>query len=346
MHTEKAKSYEFLDDKGTFRLEQPDNVSYLYFPIAGEQGLKGAVTPRLGGDLKRGQNEFVLQPVSAEELHNNKSTRNFWYRLRNGDCYSATGVSAQAEALRFTDRQTQSVLTAGPMWQQIERREEACGVLARVTSFVPASGDAVEIMHVELKNENRGSITLTPTAAVPLYGRSADNLRDHRHVTSLLHRAQTIDKGILVTPTLSFDERGHQRNHITYYVCGMEQDGSAPAGFLPVVEDYIGEGGSFEQPESVLANLPYDAAGKCYDGYEIVGAMRFAEATLQPQESRSYTVFIGLADEREQISAMLARYADDAAVLRALDVTKRYWTDRINVACQTADAGLTISCTG
>ena len=69
MHDAEVKSYEFLDKKGTFRLEQPENVSYLYFPIAGEQGLKGAVTPRLGGDLKINQNEFVIQPVSAEELH-------------------------------------------------------------------------------------------------------------------------------------------------------------------------------------------------------------------------------------------------------------------------------------
>ncbi len=339
MHTEKMRSYEFLDDKGTFRLRQPENVSYLYFPIAGEQGLKGAVTPRLGGDLKRSQNEFVLQPVSAEELHNNKSTRNFWYRLRNGDCFSATGVSAQAEAERFTGRQAESVLTAGPMWQQIERREEACGVRSRITSFVPVSEYAVEIMHVELTNENRGPIILTPTAAVPLYGRSADNLRDHRHVTSLLHRAQTVEKGVLVTPTLSFDERGHQLNRITYYVCGMEQDGTAPVGFLPVVEDYIGEGGSFERPESVLLDRPYDEAGRQYDGYEIVGALRFAEVTLDAQESRSYTVFIGLADDREQIDAMLAQYADDGKVLRALDETKRYWTDRINVSYETADAG-------
>ena len=36
--------YTFLDNQGTFRLEQPENVSYLYFPIANEQGLKGAVS--------------------------------------------------------------------------------------------------------------------------------------------------------------------------------------------------------------------------------------------------------------------------------------------------------------
>ena len=315
MRNVEARTYEFLDNQGTFRLKQPENVSYLYFPIAGEQGVKGAVTPRLGGDLKRSQNEFILQPVSAEELHNNKSTRNFWCRLENGSCFSASGVSAEAEARRFTDQQDESVLTAGPMWQQMERTIKEHGIMTRITSFVPVSEYSVEIMHVEIINQGEKEVTFVPTAAVPLYGRSADNLRDHRHVTSLLHRAETFEKGVLVTPTLSFDERGHQKNRITYYVCGMEQDGAAPVGFMPVVEDYIGEGGSFERPESVLKNLPYDTAGRHYDGYEIVGALRFAGVTLQPGESRSYTVFIGAEEQKEMIERMLAEFGSGTKVL-------------------------------
>lgn len=338
MRNAEMKSYEFMDHQGTFRLEQPENVSYLYFPIAGEQGLKGAVTPRLGGDLKRSQNEFVLQPVSAEELHNNKSTRNFWCRLADGACFSATGVSAQAEAKRFTDAQDRSVLTAGPMWQQIEREIAEYGVASKITSFVPVSEYSVEIMHVEIINLREEAVTLTPTAAVPLYGRSADNLRDHRHVTSLLHRAETTKNGVLVTPTLSFDERGHQKNRITYYVCGMEQDGTAPVGFMPVVEDYIGEGGSYERPESVLAEQPYDPAGRQYDGYEIIGAMRFAQVTLQAKGSRSYTIFIGAEENREMIDGMLAAFCDDGKVREALQNTKQYWLDKINVSYETADS--------
>ena len=337
MRNAEVKSYEFLDHQGTFRLEQPENVSYLYFPVAGEQGVKGAVTPRLGGDLKRSQNEFILQPVSAEELHNNKSTRNFWCRLEDGSCFSATGVSAVAEAKRFTQEQDQSVLTAGPMWHQMEREIREYGVASKVTSFVPVSDYSVEIMHVEITNRSNKEITLVPTAAVPLYGRSADNLRDHRHVTSLLHRAETTEKGVLVTPTLSFDERGHQKNRITYYVCGIEQDGTAPDGFMPVVEDYIGEGGSFERPLSVLCDLPYDSAGKQYDGYEIIGAMRFAQVTLQAGESRSYTVFIGAEEQREMIDGMLAEYGDAGKIQDALRQTKEYWLDKINVSYETAD---------
>lgn len=338
MGKEKMRQYQFLDDKGTFRLEQPENVSYLYFPIAGEQGIKGAVTPTLGGDLKRSQNEFVLQPVSAEELHNNKSTRNFWCRIDENACYSATGVSAEAEGKKFTDKQEASVLTAGPMWHQIERESKEYGLKSRIVSFVPTGEYSVEIMQVEIENTGAGGLSFVPTAAVPVYGRSADNIRDHRHVTSLLHRAVTTPEGVLVTPTLSFDERGHRKNQITYYVCGIEGDGTAPVGFLPVVEDYIGEGGSFARPESVISNLPYDPAGRQYDGYEIVGALRFAETLLQPGEKKSYIIFIGAEENKEMIQAMLEQYGDEKKVLKALEQTKKYWLDKINVSYETADS--------
>lgn len=333
-----VNQYKFLDNKGTFRLEQPENVSYLYFPIAGEQGIKGALTPTLGGDLKCSQNEFVLQPVSAEELHNNKATRNFWCWLGDDAYFSATGASAEAESRRFTSQQESSVLTAGPMWHEIRRKSDKYALSAKITSFVPVSEYSVEIMHVEITNEGSTETTFIPTAAIPLYGRSADNLRDHRHVTSLLHRAVTTKNGVLVTPTLSFDERGHQENQITYFVCGMEGDQTAPTGFMPIVEDYIGEGGSFAHPYSVISNQPYEPCGRQYDGYEIVGALRFAQARLKPGEKKSYLIFIGAEENREAISAMLREYGGEENVQNALEYTKKYWQDKINVSYETADA--------
>lgn len=338
MNHDAVMQYEFLDNRGTFRLEQPENTSYLYFPVAGEQGIKGALTPTLGGDLKCSQNEFVLQPVSAEELHNNRSSSNFWCRFGEGACYSLTGASAEAQAAKFTEKQDRSVLTAGPMWQRLERESKEYSVLSHITSFVPVGEYNVEIMHVEIENKGDKVCSFVPTAAVPLYGRSADNLRDHRHVTSLLHRAETVREGILVTPTLSFDERGHRKNEVTYYVCGMEGSGTAPVGFMPVVEDYIGEGGSFERPESVICNLPYDACGREYDGYEIVGALRFQEACLQPGEKKSYVLFIGAEKKRETIEKMLAAYRSAEEVLSAFEQTKQYWLDKINVSYETADS--------
>lgn len=338
MNYDAVTGYQFLDNQGTFRLEQPENTSYLYFPVAGGQGIKSALTPTLGGDSKCGQNEFILQPVSAEELHNNRSSRNFWCRFENGDCYSLTGASAEAQAAKFTEKQDRSTLTAGPMWQRLERESAKHSLLSRMTSFVPVGNYNVEILYVEIENTGERACSFVPTAAVPLYGRSADNLRDHRHVTSLLHRAETIPEGVLVTPTLSFDERGHRKNEITYFVCGMEGDGAAPAGFMPVVEDYIGEGGNFERPESVIRNLPYEPAGRKYDGYEIVGALRFQNAELEPGEKKSFVLFIGAEHQRETILKMLAEYRDEDAVLRVFEQTKQYWLDKINVSYETADS--------
>ena len=73
----------------TFVLTSAENTSYLYFPIAGEAGLKACVTPNLGGDSKLDQEHFVLEPVSVENLHNNKNTRNFWLNFGGGRVWSA-----------------------------------------------------------------------------------------------------------------------------------------------------------------------------------------------------------------------------------------------------------------
>ena len=72
------KPLTFIDEHGSFTMKNPENTSYLYFPLASENGLKSAVTPNLGGDAKIDQETFLLEPVSAENLHNNRSTRNFW----------------------------------------------------------------------------------------------------------------------------------------------------------------------------------------------------------------------------------------------------------------------------
>ena len=96
--------FSYLDRNGTFQLEQPENYSYLYFPLASEKGLKSSITPNLGGDSKRDQESFLLEPVSSENLHNNRSTRNFWCLLDEEEVWSATGASAEAEAARIRSR--------------------------------------------------------------------------------------------------------------------------------------------------------------------------------------------------------------------------------------------------
>ena len=66
----------FIDKLGTFTLDDPDLTSYMYFPLANEAGMMSAITPDLSGDIKLDQNSFLLEPVSCDNLHNNKSSRN------------------------------------------------------------------------------------------------------------------------------------------------------------------------------------------------------------------------------------------------------------------------------
>lgn len=214
------KPLTFTNNKGDFKLSQAENISSLYFPLASEVGLKSAVTPNLGGDSKINQETFLLEPVSVDNLHNNRSTRNFWVRDDKGNVYSATGASAKQEALRFSDQEENSV-EAGFMWHTIERQSADLPLKSTITSFVPQD-ENVEVMLVTLENLSDADQTLTAYGAIPIFGRSADNIRDHRNVTSMLHCIKTTDEGVLVCPTMSFDERGHQLNHQIYYVLGFD----------------------------------------------------------------------------------------------------------------------------
>ena len=84
------KHIKFIDNHGSFCVNRPENTSYLYFPLASEAGLKSSVTPVLGGDSKIDQDTFLLEPVSSENLHNNRSSRNFWIVKEGHIPYSVT----------------------------------------------------------------------------------------------------------------------------------------------------------------------------------------------------------------------------------------------------------------
>lgn len=322
------KQIHFTDENGTFSVRNPENWNYLYFPVAGLKGLKSAVTPNLGGDAKVDQETFLLEPVSSENLHNNRSTRNFWV---NG--WSVTGASAEAECQKFTGEQDESELTAGLMWQSVKRTSKKYKLEAEVTSFVPLD-DNVEIMRVVVRNIADTAQTISSVAAVPIYGRSADNIRDHRNVTSMLHRIRTTGNAVLVKPTMSFDEKGHRRNHLTYFVAGA---GEQPVSFYPTVDSYIGEGGSFSRPGAVYRNLPGVSAGAEAAGKEAMGGIRFADVTLAPGESREYIVLMGITDDEDTLNDVLAKYASSEKAEAALNQVKDYWQDKVNVRYHTGD---------
>ena len=327
----------FTDDQGSFRIKQPENTSYLYFPLASEAGLKSSVTPTLGGDAKTDQRTFLLEPVSSENLHNNRSTRNFWCDIEGFGVRSLTGASAAQEAAKFTETQEESKLEAGFMYHTLTRCLKECGLEASITSFIPWN-DTVEIMYVSIRNRSDEQRRLTAYAAIPLYGRSADNIRDHRNVTSMLHRIQTEENGVTVRPAMSFDERGHLPCHTVYYVNGCTGEGELPDAFYPTVESFIGEGGSFTHPLAVCKRYPGSPVGVHTDGREAMGAFRFAKISLSPGAEQDYIILLGVKKDTEDTRACFEKYNSAQKVQSALAETKSYWQEKVNVSFRTGDA--------
>ncbi len=333
-----ANVIRFLDQDGTFFIERPENYSALYFPVAGEGGIKSSLTPNLGGDIKTGQNAFLMEPVSVENLHNNRSGRNFWCHVKGRGAWSVVGASAEEESKKFSGLQDESKLTAGFMWQTVRRCSRTYCMEAEVTSFAPLEHN-VEIMHVKIRNLDKEEQTVTPVAAVPVFGRSADNIRDHRHVTSLLHRIKTTDYGVYVKPSLSFDERGHRKNDLTYFVCGITGAGEKPVSFYPVAEDYIGEGGGYAQPWKVIKNEDGVLAGNSFEGKEALGGIRFPEIVLKPEESTEYTIVMGVTEQENEIENILLDYSHTDQVLEAQKRMNDYWQNKVNVRYFTGNEG-------
>ena len=320
----------FLNEQGDFILYGAQDYSGIYFPLVNEGGMMSSVTPLLAGDCKTGQNTFLLAPASAETLHESRASRNFWIQINGGEPWSAAGQSAPQQALRFTD-QEEAVLTGGLLWQNVRREHRASGLRADILSFVPAGGEKVEIMQVTLTNGGTAPLEAAPTAAIPLYARSADNIRDHRHVTSLLHRVELRRHGLDVTPTLTFDERGHQPGRVTYRVWGGDETGAPPTGFIPLVQDFVGRG-SYDWPEAVVrpcsgARLH---AGESAEGGEVIAALFFPAVTLLPGERRRYQIILAVDDSP-------APYLTPDAVEAALEATKHWWQARVSQTVHTGN---------
>ena len=331
----------YLDKKGTFTLDDPDLTSYMYFPLANEAGMMSSITPDLNGDIKLDQNTFLLEPVSSENLHNNKSSRNFWVYVEGKGAWSVTGRSSKQQSKLFEDDKEKVKLTAGIMWHQVERESDEMELKAVMTSFVPNTEEKVELTKFEITNTSDKEQKITSTVAIPLYARSASNIRDHRHVTSLLHRTFTVKNGIMIHPTLTFDERGHNKNKVYYGALAKEEVNGemvSPISFCPVTEEFIGHGGNFENPYYVMKNepLPYKV-GEEVDGYETVAAIRFEDTVLAPGETRTYIVALGFGESEAEITEISKKYLITKHFDRYLEETKEYWQKKINVSYNSSD---------
>lgn len=326
--------YHFIDEDGSFVLEEPDNSSYLYLPLVNPAGVMSSITPDGHGDNKLSQDEFLLPPVSACDLHGQAPSRNFWCYIRGYGPWSVYGQSAAQESRRYTDHAEPVSMTAGPFWQKIMRTCPETGLKAEVLSFCPVTDTKAELMKITLINEGDKPISLVPLTAILLFGRGADHIRDHRHVTSLLQRFRITEDGIVLTPSMTFDERGHQVNRESYGVFARQDANRHPDAAIPLVDDFIGEGGSLLWPQAVVhmkQNDLWKSAGDHAEGKEGIAALRFAEITLQPHKSTSFQIVMSYNDDGKEY---LNRERMDEAFLQM----KEYWSMQKSILFKTGDS--------
>jgi cellobiose phosphorylase len=318
----KEKLWRFTDNFGTFESRAADKIKSLYFPLANE-ALMSAISPDLHGDIKTGNNSFLLQPVSRIDLSELKSSRNFWIYIDKNKIWSATGVSKDLAQIK----QDKFNLEAGLLWQKIERENRKIGLKSEILLFAPATGEPVEIMQVKITNVSACKIKFTPTAAIPMYARGANNIRDHRHVTSLLQRIIPDKYGVIAKPTLSFDEAGHKPNKNYYFVLGCDEKSRAPQYIYPTQEIFCGDAGDLEAPEAVMKNSPPDKNAPI-QGREPMGGLRFDSVTLAPKQSKTYIAVMGITEKKEEIRKAFNRFNTTEKVRKALQKTKESWIAR------------------
>ncbi len=327
----KNSLWQFTDDQATFRVHSPERTGRLYFPLANEAGILSSISPDLHGDIKTSHNSFLTLPVSVDDLHDSKSSRNFWvYVEGQGHAWSATGVSSGQNALKFSkNNPEETALEAGMLWHKTIRANKKLGLKSEIINFAPVTQDTVELMVVTLTNIGFARLKLTPTTAVPIFGRSADNLRDHHHVTSLLHRVVAHPAGVIVKPTMSFDERGHKINDLLYGVLAVTGSGELPEGSFSTVQDFIGEGGSFEAPQSVIENWPPPQKDvTLYHGKAAVGAVRFKTVSLSPGQKISFVVMLGIAQKESELDEWVKKFGSLAKAEAALKENKAFWAQK------------------
>ncbi len=293
----------------------------IYFPLCGidSQSIKSCLTPFLSGDIKIDKNHFLTKPFSREDLRGN--VRNFFLYIEGGQVLSLTDDSPEVAVH----------LEMGQLWHKLTRTFLKAGLEISSLNFVPITGETVELMRVSVKNISGRPLKFTPTAAIPIFGRALVNKHDHEHVTALLQRIKQLPEGVLVAPTLFFNEEGHSSNQSIYYVWGISDKNEMPIGSFPSLESFYGEGGHSFCPEAVFKNLqPGVLEKELLEGKEAMGALRFKEEDLCPGEIREYFLVLGIetvktASAPQQI---FLKFNSPEKFVEALAQNQTFWREK------------------
>lgn len=311
---------------GRFTLPNATKWERLYFPLFNDAGMMSAVTAQLKGDLKISQNQFLLEPMVTESLLTSDVSRNFWIVPDDETPWSAPGVSAHDQIAHVAGTGCETEMTITPGVAYLSRSHGDIQITIDVT--VPANSDRVEILRVTVTNNRNVDFGFSAIPAIPVYARSADNLRDHRQVTTMLSRVLDHPYGILVRPTMSFDERGHQVNTTIYGVLAFDHAGNPPSQKFIRQSDFIGPGGSLLVPKAVFDQV--DLSDVTTDGKSVMGAFKFPRQVLAPGESTTFTVVLGITDDVTAPDRWVTTYGSAKRSADIVTQTAQAWQDRLS----------------
>ena len=312
--------YKFIDNDGTFVVENPHKYN-LYFPLTDKEGrLLCSISPNLAGDIKRDNEHFLTAPAVIEDLRSNLLSRRDFF-IKTGRPGGRGFASASSRTIRCS-HPYQDRLEAGFLYHKIFKKTKSLEI--EILNFVPFDMP-VEIMRVTLSNRGSKAIDIIPTSFIPLYGRAEKSLRDHRHVTSLLNRVYLNKFGILLKPTMVFDEKGHQANETIYFVLGFEDEARPPAGQFPTLDYFYGQGDAVF-PDAIEKNIkPVQKKLAEFDGKESCAAFRFKEKRLKKSEEVSYFLIMGLSENEAQIRNTFKKLNSPAKIRNSFEETGKYW---------------------
>lgn len=306
-------NYKFLKEA---EFEYKDPLPYFYFPLCNEKGLKSCITPFLRGDVKLDQKRFITPPQTRWDIQTSLVSRKIFLYL-DGKILSLSKLPPlpKDETLK---------VGAGFLYHKIVREFKSQNIIVEVLNFVPLE-DNLEIMVVNIKNVSQKTLKLDVLIGVPLYGRSADNIRDHHHVSSLLNRIYKFKNYAVLKPTLIFDERGHKLNKTAYFAFCVFEKKQNPKITL-TADEFIGEG-NLEAPQILLekniSEVNYKEGKEAFIGFK-------KSLKLLCKENKSLIIGFGAQNDKNKISQIIKKYDTLEKIKKHFEKTKIFWRKKIN----------------
>ena len=301
--------YKFIDNKATFTVTDPERYNS-YFPLTNAKGtLLSSISPNLSGDIKKDNEHFLTPPASIEDLRSNLLCRRDFFIKINNKIIRASSPG-------------KNTLEAGLLYHKLTK--ETSSLKIEIINFIPYTLD-VEVMWVNVKNKTSKAVTITPTSFIPLYGRGEKNLRDHRHVSSLLNAISMSKYGIILKPTMCFDEEGHTLNKTNYFCFGYEDNRNSPLGQFPTLDYFYGQG-DLTYPDAITKNIkPIDKKLSSFDGKEVCAAFRFKSKRIKKNQSADYFLIMGISDSLKTMQSDFTKLNTKKKIQASLEATKKYW---------------------